>query len=175
MLDAHRAAAGEEEGGAPEGVARLVDEREALRRVGARLRALGRSAAEALTPERALALLRAGDFNDAERFAPPTDIHAAAEPGGPTPLSLAQAMAAAGAAIAIAVPLVVDRIEDRTGATAEESGLIEAMPESGLTAAEAEALEQAARAARRDARGRRRRRGVRVGRAAAAAPGPVCL
>ena len=33
---------------------------------------------EFLTPERALALLRAG-----------ADIHAAAEPGGPTPLSLA--------------------------------------------------------------------------------------
>ena len=40
---------------------------------------------EFLTPERALALLRAG-----------ADLHAAAEPGGPTPLSLAQAMAAAG-------------------------------------------------------------------------------
>ena len=42
---------------------------------------------EVLTPERALALLRAG-----------ADIHAAAEPGGPTPLSLAQALAAAGGA-----------------------------------------------------------------------------
>ena len=42
---------------------------------------------ELLTPERALALLRAG-----------ADIHAAAEPGGPTPLSLAQALAAAGGA-----------------------------------------------------------------------------
>ena len=36
---------------------------------------------EHLTPERARALLRAG-----------ADIHAAAEPGGPTPLSLAQAL-----------------------------------------------------------------------------------
>ena len=42
---------------------------------------------EFLTPERALALLRAG-----------ADLHAAAEPGGPTPLSLAQALAAAGGA-----------------------------------------------------------------------------
>ena len=42
---------------------------------------------ELLTPERALALLRAG-----------ADIHAAAHPGGPTPLSLAQALAAAGGA-----------------------------------------------------------------------------
>ena len=42
---------------------------------------------EFLTPERALALLRAG-----------ADIHAAAEPGGPTPLSLAQDLAAAGRA-----------------------------------------------------------------------------
>jgi ankyrin repeat protein len=42
---------------------------------------------ETLTPERALALLRAG-----------ADIHAAAEPGGPTPLSLAQDLAAAGRA-----------------------------------------------------------------------------
>ena len=44
MLDAHRAAAGEEEGGAPEGVARLVDEREALRRV--QLRRVGARAAD---------------------------------------------------------------------------------------------------------------------------------
>ncbi len=42
---------------------------------------------EVLTPERARALLRAG-----------ADLHAAAEPGGPTPLSLAQAAAAAGGA-----------------------------------------------------------------------------
>ena len=42
---------------------------------------------EFLTPERALALLRAG-----------ADIHATAEPGGPTPLSLAQALAAVGGA-----------------------------------------------------------------------------
>ena len=42
---------------------------------------------EFLTPERALALLHAG-----------ADIHAAAEPGGPTPLSLAQDLAAAGRA-----------------------------------------------------------------------------
>ena len=40
-----------------------------------------------VTPERALALLRAG-----------ADLHAAAEPGGPTPLSLAQEVAAAGRA-----------------------------------------------------------------------------
>ena len=42
---------------------------------------------EVLTTERALALLRAG-----------ANVHAAAEPGGPTPLSLAQALAAAGGA-----------------------------------------------------------------------------
>ena len=42
---------------------------------------------ELIMPKRALALLRAG-----------ADIHAAAEPGGPTPLSLAQALAAAGGA-----------------------------------------------------------------------------
>ena len=40
---------------------------------------------ELLTPERARALLRAG-----------ADIHAAAEPGGPTPLSLAQDLSEAG-------------------------------------------------------------------------------
>ena len=42
---------------------------------------------ELLTPERALALLRGG-----------ANIHAAAEPGGPTPLSLARAAEAAGGA-----------------------------------------------------------------------------
>ena len=42
---------------------------------------------EFLTPERALALLRAG-----------ADIHAAAEPGGPTPLSRARELEAAGGA-----------------------------------------------------------------------------
>ena len=40
-----------------------------------------------LTPESALALLRAG-----------ADLHAAAEPGGPTPLELAQALTEAGGA-----------------------------------------------------------------------------
>ena len=44
---------------------------------------------EFLTPERALALLRGG-----------ADLHAAAEPGGPTPLSLAQDLKAAGGAAA---------------------------------------------------------------------------
>jgi len=46
-----------------------------------------RRSAQPSEPERALALLRAG-----------ADIHAAYEPGGPTPLSLAQALAAAGRA-----------------------------------------------------------------------------
>ena len=52
---------------------------------------------EFLTPERALALLRAG-----------ADIHAAAEPGGPTPLSLAQALAAVGGAAGTAAFLVLE-------------------------------------------------------------------